>query len=785
MPFAVGETVGPYRILEQLGRGGMATVFKGYHAALDRYVAIKALHPAFMEDPNFLARFQREARVVAKLEHPNIVPIYDFSEHEGRPYLVMKFIEGETLKARLGRGPIDQNELLRVTQAVGEALTYAHQKGILHRDVKPSNVLLGFDNRIYLADFGLARIAQAGESTLSSDKMLGTPQYMSPEQAMGLKELDEGTDIYSFGVMLYELTVGRVPFSADTPFSVIHDHIYTPLPLPRKINPDVPEPVERVLLKALAKERKDRYENANLLVQAFKKAILSEEIASVPVEELIPPEVIPDEPAPLEMVSLQPSVEKSTVDSSPLPVETKKPVGKVSKTKKRRRVRWWHILLILIVICLCGIVGLQIISRWSAGVPARSVAQPTSMVEPSQEMTDQSLDEVQSEIESAQEYIQENPDDPYGYLDLADLYWTGRDFDKAAEALRKAVDLAQGDFDVLLDIVDILAERGRWVESASLLLNLRLRYPDEFDDELDQQFRKTMYLASAFPDAVDKVPLPEITKVDDPLERITKARYTLFNDNPEDAQKLVDEVLNQVKPNMPEALLLQVEISIAVKDFARADQVTRDIESRDDVADWVFDYLYSLWESDDPWMHIGMLDADMKAGDYGAAEDEVTKIMKMAGTEADVYFAAANTLAEYGAWVFAAPIYIYSAKYSNPPSQELLERVQMAVYYGASTPEALDVLLDPELGLSEVDRQIVEARYTLYNGDPADAERMINKMINESPDRVEKGLVFAEMYIKFDQWDQAREILVFIQENEENPSWSRDEAQKLLEEIKP
>ena len=162
MPFVIGENIGPYRLVEQLGQGGMATVFKAYHPALDRYVAIKALHPALTGEPNFLARFQREAQVVARLEHPNIVPVYDYSEYEGRPYLVMKFIEGETLKARLKRGPLDKSELARVVESVGAALSYAHAQGVLHRDVKPSNVLLATDGRIYLADFGLARMAEAG-----------------------------------------------------------------------------------------------------------------------------------------------------------------------------------------------------------------------------------------------------------------------------------------------------------------------------------------------------------------------------------------------------------------------------------------------------------------------------------------------------------------------------------------------------------------------------------------------------------------------------------------------
>src|SRR5574340_606061 len=164
MSFNVGENVGPYRIIEQLGQGGMATVYKAYHAALDRYVALKALHPAFGEDPNFLARFQREARLVAKLEHPNVVPVYDYAEHEGRPYLVMKYIEGDTLKARLTSGPLSAEEINKVVESVGAALGYAHKQGVLHRDINPSNVLLANDGQIYLADFGLARIAQAGES---------------------------------------------------------------------------------------------------------------------------------------------------------------------------------------------------------------------------------------------------------------------------------------------------------------------------------------------------------------------------------------------------------------------------------------------------------------------------------------------------------------------------------------------------------------------------------------------------------------------------------------------
>jgi serine/threonine protein kinase len=361
MSFNPGEQVGPYRIMEQLGQGGMATVYKAYHPSLDRYVAIKVLHEAFLEDHNFHARFQREARVVAKLEHPNIVPIHDYAEHEKRPYLVMKFIEGETLKAHLQSGPLPPDEIERIVETVGAALDYAHKQGILHRDIKPSNVILSKDGKIYLADFGLARIAQSGESTLTSDMVLGTPQYISPEQAMAKKDLDEGTDIYSFGVMIYEMVVGCVPFSADTPFSVIHDHIYTPLPLPSKINPKVSPEVERVLLKALAKDRPDRYRDISSMVGAFKDAWKKQNELTVRTSK--PESVTAAVPA-------APVVAEATpVVSTPVK-ETPKP---------KRRSRWvWIAAGGIILLCLFSVFVL-LRGRLLRNIPS---ATPTSLPTP-------------------------------------------------------------------------------------------------------------------------------------------------------------------------------------------------------------------------------------------------------------------------------------------------------------------------------------------------------------------------------------------------------------------
>lgn len=273
MAFNPGDRIGQYRIEAQLGHGGMATIYKAHHARLARSVAIKVLHPAFTRDQNFLARFQREAQIVAGLEHRHIVPIYDFDEIDGQPYLVLKYIEGETLKAIIERAALPLNEIIRIMTPIADALDYAHGQGVLHRDIKPSNILIERDGTPYLTDFGLARMAHIGDSTVSADVLLGTPNYISPEQALGRKDIDARADVYALGVVLYELVTGRVPFSADTPYAVIHDHIYAELPKPSAINPQIPDAIEAVLVKALAKAPEDRYESAGALVSAFRDAV--------------------------------------------------------------------------------------------------------------------------------------------------------------------------------------------------------------------------------------------------------------------------------------------------------------------------------------------------------------------------------------------------------------------------------------------------------------------------------------------------------------------------------
>lgn len=263
-----GEIVGQYEIVAMVGRGGMATVYKAHHARLNRLVALKIIQPNFVRDPQFLVRFEREAQIIARLEHPHIVPLYDYAEHHGQPYLVMKYIEGETLKERITHKRLPFLEALRVLSEIASALDYAHTQNVLHRDVKPNNIMLDKRGDAYLMDFGLARAGE--ETSMSVEITLGTPDYISPEQGRGDKNLTPATDIYSLAVVAYELLVGDVPFKGETHMALIHQHLYAPVPLPSELGRPLPLEVEQTLLRALSKEPQDRHPTAQLLVQALE-----------------------------------------------------------------------------------------------------------------------------------------------------------------------------------------------------------------------------------------------------------------------------------------------------------------------------------------------------------------------------------------------------------------------------------------------------------------------------------------------------------------------------------
>jgi serine/threonine-protein kinase len=323
-----GANAGPYRIVEPLGRGGMASVYKAYEPKLDRYVALKVLPREFLHDPNFAQRFRQEAQVIARLEHPNIIPIYayDIEEPEGIPWMAMRLIPSGSLSDLLKRGRPTRERAVAILRGVADALDFAHRKSIVHRDVKPQNVLLDEAARVYLADFGIAKMLESSGGLTASGMITGTPQYMAPEQATGLK-IGPAADVYALGIMAYEMLTGRVPFSADTPVAVLMKHVQDPLPLPP---PNVvPQAMLRALLKAAAKKPEERWATAGAFVDALAAGLGAAtvpriEAPTVEAPTVEVPRTLPQPAAPPTVVS--PATAPAPAAATPPPLPARPPV---------------------------------------------------------------------------------------------------------------------------------------------------------------------------------------------------------------------------------------------------------------------------------------------------------------------------------------------------------------------------------------------------------------------------------------------------------------------------
>jgi|GEM_PF-4407530 len=354
MPGLTGQSIGRYHIREQLGEGGMATVYKAYDTRLERDVALKVLRidqfiPAQLQQ--VLQRFEREAKSLAKLSHSNIVNILDFGEHEGMPFLVMEYLPGGTLKQKLGQ-PIPWRQAVRLLIPVADGLSYAHQHGIIHRDVKPANILLKETGMPVLTDFGIAKLLETsdGQTLTASGVGIGTPEYMAPEQGMGSKTIDARADIYALGIVFYEMVAGRKPYSADTPMAVVLKQISDPLPPPTDFVPDLPESVENVLFKALAKQPDDRYQDMAAMQVALENLLLE---------------------APTVPAAAAPQVDLKTLES---PAPTRAAPTRIARETAPARSRFSPKTLIitgsLIVILLLAVFALPALLRQPPAAPA-------------------------------------------------------------------------------------------------------------------------------------------------------------------------------------------------------------------------------------------------------------------------------------------------------------------------------------------------------------------------------------------------------------------------------
>lgn len=269
---AIGRKLGKYELVERLGRGGMAEVYKAYQPGVERHVAIKVMHAHLRDNPAFVQRFQREARSIGQLQHPHMGRVIDFDVEADVYYMVMEYMQGGALDgdlAQKGVWPVD--EAVRITLQLADALAYAHGRGMIHRDIKPGNILFTDESHSHalLTDFGLARLLDEQNRITMTGALVGTPNYMSPEAARG-EPCDARSDIYSLGVVLYELVTGRTPYAADTPYSFLMKQANEPLPPPRTLNPKLPAALETVLLKALAKAPPARYQSATEFAAALR-----------------------------------------------------------------------------------------------------------------------------------------------------------------------------------------------------------------------------------------------------------------------------------------------------------------------------------------------------------------------------------------------------------------------------------------------------------------------------------------------------------------------------------
>jgi serine/threonine-protein kinase len=296
-----GTLVGRYALRRLIGQGGMADVMLALDTILDRPVAVKILHARYADDASFLARFRREAQAAASLNHPNIVAVYDFGEDGGRPFIVMEYVAGQSLRDLLRPGAVPPQRAVRIVSEAAMGLHYAHERGLVHRDIKPANILLSEDSDVKVADFGIARAVSA-ESVTQTAAIFGTAAYVAPEQAQG-ENVDRRTDIYALGTVLYELLTGRQPFTAESAVALAYKHVSEPPPPPTRVNPDISPQLEAVVLKAMAKDPADRYQTGRDMALDLARAIEGRAVAAPPAAayattRLVTPQADPTMVAP-------------------------------------------------------------------------------------------------------------------------------------------------------------------------------------------------------------------------------------------------------------------------------------------------------------------------------------------------------------------------------------------------------------------------------------------------------------------------------------------------------
>ncbi len=366
----IGKNLGGYEILGRIGQGGMATVYRARQTSMDRVVALKILPKHLMNDDTYIQRFEREVRIVAQLEHRNIVPVHDYGEDNGQPYIAMRYMTAGSVDDLIKQGALTQETILSIIKQIAPALDYAHSKNVLHRDLKPSNILMDDDGGAYITDFGIARIlgTETKGATITTQGVVGTPSYMSPEQAQG-HDLDGRSDIYSLGVMVFEMATARRPFENDTPYGIAVMQVTKPPPNPRNLNPQISSAFETVILKALKKMPDNRFQTAVEMALALEDAVNNpdkrEETQPRPPKpslEVTQPTPLTSlentMPSPVRAMSTYPPPTSSGSSGASRPVSKQytQPPARYQRRSKRRSNNFW------LSIVIGGLIGCALLT---------------------------------------------------------------------------------------------------------------------------------------------------------------------------------------------------------------------------------------------------------------------------------------------------------------------------------------------------------------------------------------------------------------------------------------
>jgi len=368
----LGQTIGPYELLEEVGRGGMAAVYRARQPNMNRFVAIKIIFRSFGADTKALERFKREAELIARLEHPHILPVYDYNGDNDPPYIVMRFLPTGTLRDVMVREQIPPSEIAFLLGQVASALDYAHRQGIVHRDIKPSNILIDGEGNAFLTDFGIARMVESSAGLTATGIAVGTPGYMAPEQGMG-NNVDSRADVYALGVMVFEMLTGVMPYNGETPMAVVLKHISEPVPDITKVNPALSSAVNAVIQKVLAKQPENRYATTGEFSRAFTQAIgdtssspnkLQEAAARTIVElqaarATQPPRAVKTGTAPVNATAAPAGASPATTALPPTPVTS-------TQTQAAARGAAIGAGLVLAIMAVLGVVAFFIFSNVSA-----------------------------------------------------------------------------------------------------------------------------------------------------------------------------------------------------------------------------------------------------------------------------------------------------------------------------------------------------------------------------------------------------------------------------------